>query len=221
MTGQEKIRRAYRISVHQPADPATGYRVLYAPRGAQQARGNGSAPQVPAEFEALVQAGGEVASVEWVNRPDDGEATLEVFGQDAAARARLLRDWLARLSSLVQSVEGWAKELGWATRMVEKPMEDSQIGRYKAPALLMQGGVDRVLLEPVGRSAPGTEGVVDLYLMPAYDDIASLYFYGGCWNLHHASAGTAATAAVREAPAKPLSKETLEEVLAEMTQHAA
>ena len=35
-----------------------------------------------------------------------------------------------------------------------------------------------ILLEPV---APGTEGVVDLYLMPGYDDIASLYHYSNRW----------------------------------------
>jgi hypothetical protein len=31
--------------------------------------------------------------------------------------------------------------------------------------------MDRELLEPIGRPAPGIEGIVDLYLMPAYDDI--------------------------------------------------
>jgi hypothetical protein len=53
-------------------------------------------------------------------------------------------------------------------------MEDSQIGKYKAPGLLMQEGTDRILRDPIGRNAPGAEAVVDLYLMPAYDDIATL-----------------------------------------------
>ncbi len=84
-----------------------------------------------------------------------------------------------RLAALIDDVESWVKALDWSTRRIEKPMEDSQIGRYKAPSLLMQEGTDRVLLEPVARSAPGAEGVVDLYLMPAYDDIASLTFADG------------------------------------------
>ena len=33
---------------------------------------------------------------------------------------------------------------------------------YQAPALLLQKETARVLLEPVGRAAPGAEGVVDL-----------------------------------------------------------
>jgi hypothetical protein len=77
------------------------------------------------------------------------------------------------------------------------------------------------LLEPVGRSAPGTEGVVDLYLMPAYDDIATLYYYGNQWNLHYVFPNTKPVATVREADAVPLSKEALAKVLAEMRQHAA
>ena len=85
----------------------------------------------------------------------------------------------------------------------------------------MQEGTCRALLEPVGRSAPGAEGVVDLYLMPAYDDIASLYFYDNQWNLHYPFPGTPPLATAREAAGVPLSKETLQKVLEEMKQHAA
>jgi hypothetical protein len=65
------------------------------------------------------------------------------------------------------------------------------------------------------------EGVVDLYLMPAYDDIASLYFYDGQWHLHYLAPGTPVVGNMREARAKPLSKDTLQEVLEEMRRHAA
>ena len=64
------------------------------------------------------------------------------------------------------------------------------------------------------------DGVVDLYLMPAYDDIASLYYYGDRWNVHYMFPGTRPGVTVREAEAMPLSKETLEKVLAEMRQSA-
>jgi hypothetical protein len=63
--------------------------------------------------------------------------------------------------------------------------------------------------------------VVDLYLMPAYDDIASVYYYGSQWNLHYLFPGTKPAATVRAAEARPLSKESLGEVLALMRQHAA
>jgi hypothetical protein len=187
-----------------------------------RAIGNGGGPpQVAAPFEAVVQMQGEDVVVRWASSPGDLAAVQGEFEQDAKGRVRLLRDWLDRLSALVNDVEGWVKDLGWAVRRVEKPMEDSKIGKYKALGLLMQEGMSRVLLEPIGRSAPGTEGVVDLYLMPAYDDIATLYFYDGRWNLHHASSGSTPVATVREAASKPLSKETLQEVLEAMKQHAA
>ena len=134
---------------------------------------------------------------------------------------QLRNEWISRLSKLVDGVRDWAKELGWATRNIEKPMHDSQIGTYQAPALVLQKETTRVLLEPIARSAPGAEGIVDLYLMPAYDDIASLYFYNNRWNLHYWAEGTAAVATVREAPAKALSKRALREVLDEMTKNVA
>jgi hypothetical protein len=222
MIGQEKIARGYTITIRPPSDAADGYHVCYAHRALPYARGNGDAPApVPPDFEAVVQIREGAVTIGWVNGPTDPEATQEDFERDACGRVRVLHDWIVRLGDLLRSIDGWAKELGWATRWIEKPMEDAQIGKYKAPGLLMQEGTDRILLEPIGRSAPGTEGVVDLYLMPAYDDIATLYHYDGRWNLHYLLPGTTGVANVREAPARPLSKETLEQVLAKLRQHAA
>jgi hypothetical protein len=133
----------------------------------------------------------------------------------------LRKEWLDRLSSLVDLVKGWAAELDWSTRQIEKKMTDSRLGEYTAPALIMQKGTTRVLLDPIARFAPGAEGVVDLYLMPAYDDIASLYFVDGQWRLHYMFAGSPAVGTIREADSSPLSKEALIEVLNEMTEHAA
>ncbi len=58
--------------------------------------------------------------------------------------------------------------------------------------------------------------------MPAYDDIANLYYYDNRWNLHYNTyRGTNAVVPVPKADAMPLSKETLEKVLVDMRQHAA
>jgi hypothetical protein len=80
----------------------------------------------------------------------------------------------------------------------------------------MQEGTTQVLLEPVGRSASGIEGVVDLYMLPAYDDIAGLYFYDGQWNVHYRFEGVPAAGTVLEAPGVPLSKDALRNVLEKM-----
>lgn len=126
-----------------------------------------------------------------------------------------------KINTLVDQVEAWAKELSWSTRRVEKKLDDSLIGEHQVPALLMHEETCRILLEPIGRSTAGAEGVVDLYLLPAYDDIATLYYYNQRWNLHYMFADSKPVASVREAEGMPLTKEALAKVLAEMRQGAA
>ena len=138
------------------------------------------------------------------------------------ANLREVQDvWLARLADLVQTVKQWAEELGWSTRRIETKLQDSQIGSYLAPALLLQIEARKALLEPIARSAPGAEGVVDLYLMPAYDDVASLYFCDGAWQMHYTLSGSPSDGTIRAANFQPLSKETLRRVLDEMRMNAA
>jgi hypothetical protein len=140
---------------------------------------------------------------------------------EATERIQARSSWTEKINALVDQVEAWAKELNWATRRVEKKLDDSFIGEHQVPALLMQEDTCRILLEPIGRSTAGAEGVVDLYLLPAYDDIATLYYYNQRWNLHYAFADSKPVASVREAQAMPLTKDALEKVLAEMRQGAA
>src|SRR5262249_38546548 len=83
----------------------------------------------------------------------------------AGGRVALLHRWLVLLYALIEHVDEWARSLEWVTKKVDKQMEDTEIGTYKAAALVLQKEVTRILLEPVGREAPGAEGVVDLYLM--------------------------------------------------------
>lgn len=124
--------------------------------------------------------------------------------------------WLGRPNRLIDDVKKWAEELDWSTRRIEIRLQESRIGAYQAPALLLQQEAVRVLLQPIASSAPGTEGVVDLYAMPAYDDIASIYHYDGSWHVHYMFSGTPTVGDIHDAPAKPLTKETLAEVLGEM-----
>lgn len=130
-------------------------------------------------------------------------------------------EWFGRLEALASDVRRWAEETGWSARSITKKMEDSQLGVYEAPALLLQKETVRVLLEPIARSAPGADGVVDLYLMPAYDDIASLYLVDGVWQLHYMFDGAPVVATIRQAESVPLDREALGQVLDAMSRHAA
>lgn len=128
--------------------------------------------------------------------------------------------WLQRLSGLIEAIESWSGGLGWVTRRIEISLNDSQLGKYKAPALRIQKDTTQVLVEPISHSAPGADGVVDLYLMPGYDDIASLYFRQGVWHIHYMYPGSPEVATIGDTEAKPLARESLAEVLEEMRRHA-
>ena len=134
---------------------------------------------------------------------------------------RKLRErWIERLSTLMKEVRLWAGELGWSTTEVPKKMQDSEIGFYEANGLVLQKNFAKVLMDPIARSAPGAQGIVDFYLMPGLDDVASLYFYDNVWNLHYTAANSPVVATVREAQSKPLTKESLGEVLEGMAENA-
>jgi hypothetical protein len=216
MTSQEKIQRGYMVSTQGPTDAGV-YRVSYVPFSAQPARALGRAKKTP-EHVAAVNVPDE--SVAWENQPRHPEAAMEDFKADALRRAKAIHGSLTMLTTLISTVEEWAKELGWSPKQIEKPMEDSEVGKYTAPALLLQKETTKVLLEPITRSAPGAEGVVDLCLMPGYDDIASLYYYKNCWNLHYLSAEQKAAASIGEAESRPLTKVSLKRVLEEMKANA-
>jgi hypothetical protein len=144
--------------------------------------------------------------------------TRKNMTDDAETAAGLRDEWLSRLDQLAASVKAWVEELDWSTRVISKKMNDSRLGRYEAPSLMMQKEATRVLLDPVARFAPGTEGVVDLYLMPGYDDIATLSFADGAWGLHHLLSGDRVSAA-KQMEHRPLTKDTLAQVLNELTAH--
>jgi hypothetical protein len=129
--------------------------------------------------------------------------------------------WLARLGTLIDRVESWARELDWSTRRITKKMEESTVGTFRAPALLMQKETARVLLDPIAISTPGSNGLVDLYLMPAYDDIACLFFTNGDWQLHYPFIGSPVAKPNSKERREPLTKEWLGQVLDEIVQHAA
>ncbi len=147
--------------------------------------------------------------------------TRQEFEADARSRIAIWDVWYPRVASLVKQVEQWAGELDWATRKIETKLPDGDIGEHKVPALVMQQDTFRMLLEPISRIVPGAEGLVDLYLMPAYDDIARLYYEGGDWQIEYAKSGPATEASVKSSEVKVLSREALASVLTQLKSHAA
>ena len=120
------------------------------------------------------------------------------------------KEWVSRLSNLIDTIKNSAEESGWRTRRIDKTITERELGTYKVPVLLMEKDTVEVVLNPVARFVPGAEGAVDMYLAPAYDDIASLYFEGGQWMLHYAERpNPIATQSVIEMNSRPYSNEAI------------
>lgn len=117
-------------------------------------------------------------------------------------------------------MEGWAKDLGWSTKRIDRKIEDARLGNHKAAGLVMQEDAVRILLKPISASAPGADGLVDLYLMPGYDDIASLHHREDGWHVHYVFPAQNGVAGIKEGESRPLSKNTLRAVLDEMKKYA-
>ena len=206
----------YMVSIYD--DPAVTGALRFtfvAPRSRQNPMPYEASPQ----YILSVQTVDGAVAISWIRPPTDN-TTRSALEEVARDRINIRTEWLQRLTELVGTVARWANELDWATRVVEKKLEDRVIGNYKAPALLLQNEAVRLFLEPIARVAPGTEGSVDLYLMPSYDDIASLYFYNDRWNVHYVFEHSPVVSTIGDAEARPLTKETLQEVFEEMRAHA-
>lgn len=220
MSEQTAQRQRYMVSVYESEQTPGALIFTFVPKGLQQERGPNGAPRRVPQFIVAVRQEAGGLTFDWSETPDDPVAARDEIQAEIAVRMTDRAKWIERVNALVEQVEQWAKEMGWSTRRVEKKLDDPWIGKHRVPALLMQEDLCRVLLEPIGRSSMGSEGIVDLYLMPAYDDIARLLYNGNQWNLHYLFPRGKPAAAMHEAESKPISKETLAEVLAEMRQHA-
>jgi hypothetical protein len=150
-----------------------------------------------------------------------GELKTKLQRPDVADPKKAREDWTELLQELVHKVQEWLPQQEWASKVIEKEMEDSLLGEYKAPALVMQRDFTRVMMEAMTRFAPGTDGVVDLYKMPAYDDIASLYRIKEEWKLHYTFRAPQAVARIREAESLDLNETNFLRVLNEIFGHAA
>lgn len=129
-------------------------------------------------------------------------------------------EWLERLNALATQVKGWAEASRWRTRMVSKSTRDPVLGRYDVPLLLMERDGIEVALNPVSRFVPGADGAVDLYVVPAYDEVAGLYVEDGTWSVYYVFHEDEA-AGIREPKAMPLTKATIVRVLDAMAERDA
>lgn len=79
----------------------------------------------------------------------------------------------------------------------------------------------RLLLDPIAYDVPGAEAVVDLYLMPTYEDMASLYCREGRWEIHYGTSQLSnGAASMDKVDTVPLSEENLIRIIDSIASHA-
>src|SRR5438270_9868691 len=104
--------------------------------------------------------------------PEQRDAALSPFTRIVKIVQDLIRDdWVSASTALLAEAEDWAKEQGWPTRRFPKDITEDFIGKYKLDRLVYSAEAAQLALIPVGRFAPGTDGLFDLAVMPAYDSV--------------------------------------------------
>lgn len=213
---KQQTKIPYIVSIYDAPEVLGALRFTFVPTSTNDQHPHGLSRQPVPEYIVTVAGNGEGCTFTWLEEPE--KAVVKTRLENIAIqRVSARHAWLQLLGKLVTTIKGWAEDLEWATKLTEKKMDDHEIGNYKAPALLLQNKVARLFLEPITRAAPGAEGLVDLYRMPAYDDIASLYYYAKVWNIHYMPPGTPVVSNIREVDPKPLTKEIFQAILEEMS----
>jgi hypothetical protein len=126
-----------------------------------------------------------------------------------------------RVKELFARFEAAVDRREWVTRRYPKRLRDDASQVYEVPALYLQKGPTSLLLDPIGYDVPGAEAAADLYLMPTYDPTASIYFEDGQWVIHYSfPPDPTETHSVVEAQSRPLSDETINQILDSIAEHA-
>ncbi len=117
---------------------------------------------------------------------EDRDAAWDSFSRIlATVRKLVIEEWISTVDVIFKLVEQESRTQTppWATKRLEKSMTDSFLGHYMMEQLLVHRPDARFLLDPVSRYAPGTTGVLDLYMYPSLGG-TMLSQVNGSWRIH-------------------------------------
>lgn len=98
-------------------------------------------------------------------------------------RGPILARWLKAQAVLMEEAKEAAKEKGWYTEMQQKRIDESLLGTYQAPRLLIRNVDGEVFLNPVAYFGSGNQGVVDVVASPTFETAYYLTFSGEQWQI--------------------------------------
>jgi hypothetical protein len=129
--------------------------------------------------------------------------------------------FVKQVESVISDFETSLSGRDWSMRRDPKRMRDEIGNVYTVQALTLIKGPVRLLLDPNGYDIPGADGFMDLYLLPPYDPVATLYLEDGQWFIH--SPFPAALEAIdnpKRWTRSDLTKESINDTLESIVEHA-
>jgi len=93
-------------------------------------------------------------------------------------------NFASEVEKVLDEFEAVLAQKNQVSRRDEKRMRDETGAVYSVQSLTIFMGPMRLLLDPTGYDLPGCDGAIDLYLLPPYDPVATLYLEHGEWFLH-------------------------------------
>jgi hypothetical protein len=124
--------------------------------------------------------------------PPNRPATVDQFMEGAERLRELIKvlgsivlvEWMCAIETVELNAEEWSAERAWRTKRVNKKMNESLIGAYEAPQLLIFAEPNLYALDPVARFVPGALGAFDFALQPSYHTTSMYRDDNGVWHVH-------------------------------------
>jgi hypothetical protein len=116
-------------------------------------------------------------------------ATVDQFMEGAERLRELIKvlgsialaEWMRAIDAVERKAEEWSAEREWRTRRMNKKMNESLIGPYEAPQLLIFAEPSLCVLDPIARFVPGAQGAFDFAVQPSYYTTSMYRDDNGIW----------------------------------------
>jgi hypothetical protein len=135
------------------------------------------------EVDAFLAITREVPPNEPAPKAQKKQARKHLEGAIKIVRDHLLPEWLDAQEKMLEEATAAANAKGWYVEKDEKQIEESLLGTYKAPRLLIRTWEKEMMLSPIARFCAGRQGVVDLRVSPRYETAYFVTFKDGRWQI--------------------------------------
>ncbi len=83
----------------------------------------------------------------------------------------VLQEWKQLVENLIQEIARWSKAEGWSVDRQPVELNESKLGTYEVPSLVIDTPNGRLMVKPAARYVFGADGRVDLYSWPSLNKL--------------------------------------------------